>query len=404
MSARQRLLDYIVDAFDPRMGKQVGGGIRKEDVESATGTRVVVEDAPVIDAPPIDLRDFEGRGIMTTMSDRTAGGGILSQIDDVRLNRPVDLQGGQNYMFLNPGSVWASADDVVAKMQREAARLRAATGKDPLYAPWMMSPTGKDFSTMPGDAMLSYIDSTASKKLKNQLTQDIRQVIPQWKGFDGDWYEQFSQMSGDQRKAIQRILDVRRAETGIGSGKARVAVTDPDQLTGRDGRLINIGEVGAGQAGRSGHRTYPSTLPGQGIGRVEKDDILVTQLFPETIDKSGNLRRTADPNNPQRPDLRSFEVRPIGGIIDERMLRRVYGSMAGMGILGALGAPDQAQASPIPGGLTMPSMSDVRTGLDQGQDEQSAATNMVLEALMNFMAPTMMGDATMDAYNRGQIQ
>ena len=410
MSVKQRVLDYIIDQFDPRMGKQVGGAERKEDIRNTIGTRVVVEDAPMIDRPLIDLRDFEGRGIMTTMSDRTAGGGMLSQIDNVRLNQPVDLQGGQNFMFLNPGSVWASADDVVAKMQREAAKLRAATGKDPLYAPWMMSPTGGDFSTMPGDAMLAYIDSTASKKLKNELTQDIRQLVPEWKGFDANWYEQFSKMSGNQRKAIQRILDAKRDQTGIGSGKARGSVTDREQLTGRDGRLLNIGEVNvAGKVQPSKHRTYPMTLPGEGLGKVNKDDMLVTQLFPETTDQFGKVRRTLDPNNPQRPDLRSFEVRPVGGIIDEKMLKRIYGSMGAISILGALaGNPDKATASSLPGGVTMPSMASIRESVAQEQQSRSAEN---VNDILNFLDPAFImpqalggGVDTMDGYLRSQTR
>jgi hypothetical protein len=407
MSARQRLLDYIVDAFDPRMGNQPrASNVRKGEVADTAGTRVVVEDAPELDIPMLDLRDFEGQGIMTSMSDRTAGGGILSQIDDVRLNQPVALEGGQNFMFLNPGATWASDPRVVRQMQAEAQRLRGATGRDPLFAPFRMAPGGKDYSTMPGDAMLSFIDSSASKKVKNDLTQKIRQVVPEFKGFDGKWYEQYAQLTGNQRKDIKTILDANRGMTGIGAGKARVAVTDPRQLEGRDGTLLNIGRVDtARQPGSASHRTYRGELPGEGLGQFEKPDVLVTQLFPQTVSKTtGKTRKVKNPDNPTHSDIRAFQMRPVGGIIDEPMLRRVYGSMAGMGILGALGAPDQAQASPIPGGLTMPSMRDVRAGIDQGQDEQSMATNMVLEALMNFMAPTMMGDATMDAYNRGQIQ
>ena len=219
-------------------------------------------------------------------------------------------------------------------------------------------------------------------------------------------------MSGDQRKAIQRILDARRDQTGIGSGKARVSVTDPEQLTSRDGTLLNIGEVNVGGKVRpADHRTYPTALPGEGLGKIEKDDVLITQLFPETVDKSGKVRRTVDPSNPQRPDLRSFEVRPIGGIIDDKMLKRIYGGLTGLGagtILGTLaGGSDRAMASPIPGGFDMPDMSKVR---ENASSQQSAfdqdGTNLVLEMLLNFMAPTPIGGGidTMTGYQRSQTR
>lgn len=409
MSARQRVLDYIIDQFDPRTGNQPrSSNLRKGEIENIKGTRVQVEDSPALDLPLIDLRDFEGQGIMTSMSDRTAGGGILSAIDDVSLNQPVKLEGGQNFMFLNPGAVWASDPKVVRQMQAEAARLRAATGKDPLFSPFMMAPGGKDYSTMPGDAMLAFIDSSATKKVKNKLTQEIRKVVPEFKGFDGKWFDQYGKLTGDQRKDIMTILDANRATTGIGAGKSRASVTDPRQLEGRDGTLVNIGRVDVSrQPGDANHRTYRGELPGEGVGQMAKSDVLVTNLFPETKDLSGKVRKVNDPNNPTHSDIRAFQMRPIGGIIDDKMLKRIYGGLGTLGagsILGALaGGPSRAMASPVPGGYDMPSMSKVREGL--GSQQSSAdqeSINMILETLLNFMAPTSIGGGvdTMSGYQR----
>ena len=402
MSARQRILDYIIDQFDPRMGNQPrSSNVRKGEVESTSGTRVVVEDAPELDIPLLDLRDFEGQGIMTSMSDRTAGGGTLSQIDDVRLNQPVALEGGQNFMFLNPGATWASDPRVVRQMQAEAQRLRAATGKDPLFSPFMMAPGGKDYSTMPGDAMLAYIDSSAPKKVKNELTQKIRQVVPEFKGFDGKWYEQFSKLTGDQRKDIKTVLDANRDITGIGAGKARVAVTDRRQLEGRDGTLLNIGRVDTSrQPGSASHRTYRGELPGEGIGQIGKSDVLVTELFPETVSKTtGQVRKVVDPKNPTHSDIRAFQMRPIGGVIDDKMLKRIYGSMAGMGILSQLGMPKEAQASVV--------SEAYKKAVDQGGIESDQEAQMlILDTILGFMAPTSAGGGvdTMEGYLRSKTR
>ena len=384
MSAKTRILDYIIDAFDPRMGNQPrSSSLRKGEVEGTAGTRVVVEDVPELDIPALDLRDFEGQGIMTSMSDRTAGGGILSQIDDVKLNQGVPLQGGQNFMFLNPGATWASDPRVVRQMMAEAQRLRAATGKDPLFSPFMMAPGGKDYSTMPGDAMLAYIDSSASKKVKNQLTQKIRQVVPEFKGFDGNWYEQFGKLTGDQRKDIKTVLDANRDMTGIGAGKARVSVTDPRQLEGRDGTLLNIGRVDTSrQPGAASHRTYRGELPGEGVGQISKPDVLVTQLFPETVSKTtGDVRKVADPNNPTFSDIRAFQMRPVGGVIDDKMLKRIYGSMAGASILGSLGLSPDATAADL--------MTAMQPEVSKGEMQEDYR-NLILEGLMGFLAPSQL--------------
>ena len=78
------------------------------------------------------------------------------------------------------------------------------------------------------------------------------------------------------------------------------------------------------------------------------------------------------------------------------------------GILGALaGGSDQAVASPVPGGMTMPSMKDVRSGMaSQQSSADQDATNMILETILNFMAPTSIGGGvdTMSGYQRRQTR
>jgi hypothetical protein len=60
----------------------------------------------------------------------------------------------------------------------------------------------------------------------------------------------------------------------------------------------------------------------------------------------------------------------------------------------------------IMGNLTMPKMADVRKGMDEqiNKGYSDAGQNLILETLMNFLAPATMGDATMDAYNRRRIR
>src|SRR5210317_661600 len=106
--AGSAIFDFIVDQFDPRFSNPVAGsGIRKGEIDAIKGTKVTVEDAPNVDLPLIDLRDYEGHGIVTGMSDRTAAGGYVTKIDNQELSRPILREGGQDYMILNP-DVWAS--------------------------------------------------------------------------------------------------------------------------------------------------------------------------------------------------------------------------------------------------------------------------------------------------------
>jgi len=97
-------------------------------------------------------------------------------------------------------------------------------------------------------------------------------------------------------------------------------------------------------------------------------------------------------NNPQAP---------AGGFSDagERTARKTYDRLKnegilGAGILGALGLPQDATAADIVF-AERPELSE------QGQQE---VQQLILDTLMGFMAPTRLGDATMDAYNRNRNQ
>jgi hypothetical protein len=62
------------------------------------------------------------------MADRTRTG-LLTDIDGVLLNRPVELQGGQPYMFENPGQVWASGRKPATDIYELAAELKSGLKK-----------------------------------------------------------------------------------------------------------------------------------------------------------------------------------------------------------------------------------------------------------------------------------
>ena len=72
--------------------------------------------------------------------------------------------------------------------------------------------------------------------------------------------------------------------------------------------------------------------------------------------------------------------------------------VAAGGVLAALGmAPQDAEAS---SGM----MRRVSEGIQANPNEGMIGPNTILEALMGFMAPQPLGDATMDAYNRSRIR
>jgi hypothetical protein len=304
-------------AFDPRYDPR-----KKEQARLQAMTREIELNPNAQSGPIVSLADFEGRPFITSMSDRTAAGGRLVGIDDVNFNRPVELMGGQDYMFNNPGQVWASAQGPVKQLLKQANAIKKATGEDPLYMPWRMAPTGGDFAAMTGETMLSYADAAMGKGQKMALDKSIKNLIPDWVGVSNPAsVEQFRGAKDKTRKAIKKLMDVNfREEGGLNIGGARLAVSDPTQLNAQTGGVMNVGEIFSGRpmVMESGHPSYPRGVPGQGLGTLAEDRNIF-ELLPEVA----KARGIPDPMNPRTTDIRALQMKPYAGVITNELLKRL---------------------------------------------------------------------------------
>lgn len=309
------------EAFDPRFGKTFAGGDpRKADADRIASLTTKVEKFGDTTGDPIDLARYVGHPYIISMSDRMDAGGLLRGINGVELNAPVPLPGGQGYMFNNPGRVWASGSAPVSSMFNIANDLKAKTGKDPLYIPWRMAPTGSDFASVSGEAMLSFAGTTFSKGVKKALDRDMGKLIPGWKGIsDPTSIEQFRSAPAATRSQAMHMMDLKYGSEGmLTPGEARLAIADPKQLAGRDGQVMNVGmiDVGAGpQRGGGQHPYYPDGVPGRGLGTVTADHN-AAEFLPLLAAAKG-----ADSRNPPRTMLRAMEVAPRGGILSPGLLK-----------------------------------------------------------------------------------
>ena len=301
-------------AFDPRFDARA-----KEQERLSKLTTDVTE--RVTNVPQVSLADYAGRPFITSMADRT-GVGMLNKINDVQLNRPVNMQGGQPFMFDNPGQVWASAAGPSKQILQEAEIIKQVTGQNPLFLPWRMAPTGGDFASMTGETMLSYADAAMNKTNKKRLDKMIKGYIPEWSGVSSDKAaEQFRAAPDRVRKALKNAMDVEfRDAGGLNIGEARLAVADPFQLTSRDTGLLSVGEVFADRPliAKSGHAAYPKGVPGQGLGQL-KEDISIFELMPNVVQARG----IPDPRNPRATDVRALQMKPYAGVISDELLKRL---------------------------------------------------------------------------------
>jgi len=304
-------------AFDPRYDPRV-----KEQGRLNALTRDVQLNPGAQNAPTVSLADFEGRPFITSMADRTAGGGQLTGVEGVKFNRPVELQGGQDFMFNNPGQVWSSATGPVNQLMRQAGAIKQATGQNPLYLPWRMAPSGGDFASMTGETMLAYADAAMNKRTKRSLDKSIKEFIPEWKGVsDPESVAQFRKAPDKARKAIKNMMDTDfRNEGGLNIGGARLAVSDPAQLAAQEGGVMNVGEIFAGQPviKESGHFAYPRGVPGQGLGTLG-EDLNIYQLLPEAAKERG----IPDVTNPRTTDIRALQMKPYAGVLSNKLLKRL---------------------------------------------------------------------------------
>jgi hypothetical protein len=296
--------------FDPRVKEQ--GKLR---------SLVTDVDESMVRVPEISITDLEGRPFITSMSDRT-GVGLLQSIGDVNLNRPVNMQGGQDFMFNNPGMVWASGKNPSRQLLQEAEIIKQVTGQNPVYLPWRMAPSGGDFATMTGESMLSFADTNMTKGNKRKLDSKIKKMIPGWSGVsDPQSVEQFRGAPDAVRKSVKNMMDTEfRDMGGLSIGQARLSVADPRQLSAAEGGVMNVGEIFADRplVTRSGHASYPFGVPGQGIGRL-KEDVNVMQLMPNVVQARG----IPDPMSPRQTDIRALQMKPYAGVITEGLLKQL---------------------------------------------------------------------------------
>ena len=316
-SAVKAPITRMIQEFDPRFDPRI--------LEQAKLKNLVtqVEQYQNPNIPKLSLADFEGHPFITSMSDRTAAGGNLVGINNASLNRPVELMGGQDYMFNNPGQVWASGQSPVKQLSNQAQMMRAQTGRDPLYIPWRMSPTGGDFAHMTGETMLAHADTVLDKTSKKELDAAIKNIIPDWKGISHpNSMDQFRNAPSVARKNVQNMIDKDFRDRGaLGIGEARLAVADPSQLNAPEGGIQNIGRIFAGKPiiEQSGHASYPHGLPGEGLGVVDIPRNIF-ELLPNAR-VGAEQRLVADPKNPIRSDLRALEMKPYSGIITDKLLK-----------------------------------------------------------------------------------
>lgn len=270
------------------------------------GHEIIAE--PNIEIPEMSIFDLEGRPFVSSQSDLTRAGGLLQTVDGVPLAQPIEMLGGQDYMWLprsvKENLVWASDKDKIKKLAKEAQLIAKETGKEPIYIPFRMKPTGMDYSKQIADSMIQSALVRLNKSQIAELNDTIRKeafkkeknspkkfIGADFKGIDVENPLNDS-VSGDLRKEIIRIMDrdyrydggqkiKRGSEEGTASlAQVRVANADPSQLDKEPMTLQNVANLDMDNLVRNAsfHNTYNTGIGGEALGKI-KEDVSILDLF-----------------------------------------------------------------------------------------------------------------------------
>ena len=326
---------YFDARFDPRVKEQDMLANLEAEIIGSNYTQPM---------PRLALSDLEGESAVFSMADRTRAGGDVKSINRVQLIDPIYLPGGQDFMFNNPSGVWASAEQPSRQILELARELKSQSGKDPLYIPWRMAPTGGDFSTTTGELMLGYAAANMTKTTRKALDKALRDYrtkgsmkdgrrVGAGLGFGKNWFgiddpravEAWRNAPDGLRKELMTMMDVQfRNKGGLSIGAARLINADPKQLMARDAGIQNVGRIFADiDIFDSAHPSYPFVVPGGGVGVLENASAAtVFDLLPEArLGKEQKLVK--DPANPTQQEIRALQMKPYGGTITEDILRRM---------------------------------------------------------------------------------
>lgn len=230
----------------------------------------------------ITLEDLQGQYIVPAVGDRTAAGKLLTEVEGVKFQNPVMLEGGPDFMLTHgakagpDSTIWASGQPIVSALRNRAVQAEQQGGKANLvYVP--MGYDSLNFSTMPVDAALEMIRSgKITKKAKKEFDTAVKALRPEFKGIDSpEVVDQLRQTGALRHAFLNRMqLDDFQNAGFPHLSSIRKAIMEPALA---DVPLYHGGySVGAIDTARSinkapvaPHSTYDTQLHGHVVGGMD---------------------------------------------------------------------------------------------------------------------------------------
>jgi hypothetical protein len=230
----------------------------------------------------ISLENLKDQYIVPAVGDRTAAGKLLTEVEGIKFNNPVMLEGGPDFMLTHgskPGpdsTIWASGQPIVSALRNRAVQAEQQGGMANLvYVP--MGYDSLNFSTMPVDAALEMIRSgKITKKAKKEFDSAVRALRPEFKGIDSpDVVEQLHQTGALRHAFLDRMqLDDFQKAGFPHLSSIRKAIMEPalaDVPLYHAG--YSVGQIDTAlpinKAPVAPHKTYDTQLHGHVVGGMD---------------------------------------------------------------------------------------------------------------------------------------
>jgi hypothetical protein len=279
------------------------------------------------DSRIVNIEDLQGTTLIPAFGDRTYGGATLEEIQGIKLDSPVQMQGGHDFMRDQRTGLWASEQSAMSPKSKFIDEL-ISENKNPRMIYTAMGGQSADFSHHMADATMGLIEqSNITKKAAKEYDDIIKEKFdPDWPGILSNDARRYlhNNMTGTLRRELWQEMDKGKwQKMGFPHlGVARASITDPDLLTVEPFTSgLSIGQPSGGGLlsldNKMPHLSYDSQIGGDYLGRLENQvpgDIIFRDFF--------SSRREA--GIPTAGDQRSFMMSPYTQqLVDQRMVDEV---------------------------------------------------------------------------------
>ena len=272
----------------------IGYGIKGLQTEPLTELDIGYVDQGLL-APKKDLNieDLQGSVLVPLLGDQSKTGSDLVSIGGNTFATPVPLDGGFNFMRLNPEekAVWASDKGVISKIRNKVSKLSEETGLPVNMIYTAMGKDAVDFASFPALTLTEMLPFSKIKKkdlsefqkkmkLDIKIKGDAYKAVKDFPKVDDEGLRAYlEKASPEVRKKFVRLMDTKPyQEAGFPSvAQARFAATE-DVLK----------NVGSGQTGAAIGTMDMSRMPSSNVEFPHST--YNTQLFG---DYRGGLLQTA---------------------------------------------------------------------------------------------------------------